>query len=270
MKSKLKGRALILFVAVFVLLLFLHSMEILNPFEKIILSALTPVNKIFYGAGRQTSAFFQNFIAKNKAGESDILKAQIRSLRLQIAQLKILSEENELLKKELGFSRNHPYELVAARLIGYDAVRTSDLFILQIENEKYKDGDIEIDMPVVIEDGVLIGKIAEIKNGQIFMRLITSPQSAVAATVLNKNYTTGVAEGESNSGVRMSMIPQSENIKQGDLIVSSGLETKIPRGLLVGTVSKMEHDPQNPFDIAYVTPLYNNQDLSKIMIIKAH
>ncbi len=260
---------LILFAAVFVLLLFLHSMEILNPIEKIILSALAPVNKIFYGAGRQTSIFFQNLTAKEGAGEPDILRAQIRSLRLQIAQLKILSEENELLKKELGFSRTHPYELVAARLIGYDSVRTSDLFILQIENEKYKDRDIAIGMPVIIEDGVLVGKIAEIKNGQIFMRLITSPQSA-AATILNNDYTIGVAEGESNFGVRMSMIPQSEKMKQGDLVVTSGLETKIPRGLLIGTVSKMEHDPQNPFDIAYVAPLYSTQNLSKILIIKTH
>lgn len=270
MKPILKGKMLIIFVAVFVLLLFLHSMDILNPFEKMILSGLAPVNKIFYGAGQKTNAFFQNLAAKERAGESDILKAQIRSLRLQIAQLKILSEENEILKKELGFNRKHPYELVAARLIGYDAVRTSDLFILQVENEKYKDSDIDIDMPVIIEDGVLIGKIAEIKNGQIFMRLITSPQSAVAATVLNKDYTTGVAEGESNFGVRMSMIPQSEKMKQGDLVVTSGLETKIPRGLLIGTVSKMEHDPQNPFDVASVTPLYSAQNLSKILIIKTH
>lgn len=261
---------LILFVAVFVLLLFLHSMEIFNPFEKIILSALAPVNKIFYGAGRQTGIFFKNLTTKEGTGEPDILRAQIRSLRLQIAQLKILSEENELLKKELGFNRTHPYELVAARLIGYDSVRTSDLFILQIENEKYKDSDIAIDMPVIIEDGVLVGKIVEIKNGQIFMRLITSPQSAAAATILNTNYTTGVAEGESNFGIRMSMIPQSEKMKQGDLIVTSGLETAIPRGLLIGTISKVEHDPQNPFDIAYVAPLYDTQNLSKILIIKNH
>lgn len=261
---------LIIFLAVFVLLLFLHSTEILNPFEKIILSGLAPMNKFFYGAGQKTNIFFQKLTTKDSAGESDVLRAQIRGLRMQIAQLKILSEENEILKKELGFSRKHPYELVAARIVGYDAVRASDLFILQIENEKYNNNDIAVDMPVIIEDGVLVGKIAEIKNGQIFIRLITSPQSAVAATVLNKNYTTGVAEGESNFGIKMSMIPQSEKMKQGDLIISSGLEAQIPRGLLIGTVSKIEHDPQNPFDIAYVTSLYNVKMLSKILIIKAH
>ncbi len=270
MKSIFKGKALILFTAVFVLLVFLHSMEILNPVEKTVLSALIPVNKIFYGAGQKTNVFFQKLIFKENAGETDILRAQIRSLRLQISQLKILSEENEILKKELGFSRKHSYELVAARLIGYDAARITDLLILQIENEKYKDADISVDMPVIIEDGVLIGKISEIKNGQIFMRLITSPQSAAAATVLNKNYTTGVAEGESNFGIRMSMIPQSEKMKQGDLVVTSGLETKIPKGLLIGTVSKIEHDPQNPFDVAHITSLFSAKNLSKILIIKEY
>lgn len=270
MKPILKGKTLILVVAVFVLLLFLHSTQILDPVEKIILSGLAPINQVFYGAGQKTNSFFQNLTVNNNATESGVLKAQLRSLLLQIAQLKIVSEENGILKKELGFSREHPYELVAARLVGYDSVRTSDLSILQIENEKYKDSDIEVGMPVVVEDGILIGKIAEIKNGRIFMRLSTSPQSAVAATILNKNYTTGVAEGEFNFGIRMSMIPQSEKMKQGDLVVTSGLETKIPKGLLIGTVSRVEHDPQNPFDIAYVTPLQSSQTLSKVIIIKSY
>lgn len=270
MKFAFRGKTIALATAVFVLLIFLHSLKILDPMEKIFVDSVSPIQKKLYNAGIETNLFIQNaFLQKNK-NEADLLRAQVRGLMLQNAQLKLLMEENVLLKKELGFSRKHNYELIAARIVGYDSLENSDLFILQIENESYKNGDVAVDMPVVAEDGILIGKIVEIKGEQFFMRPITSPQNAVAATILNKNYTLGVAEGEFNFGIKMTMIPQLEKLKQGDLVVSSGLEPKMPRGLLIGTISKIESDPKNPFNIAHITPLYNIKKLSDVLIIKGY
>lgn len=228
------------------------------------------MENVLFNIGQRINVFTDVAAAKGDKNEMALLKAQIRSLLVQNAQLKILSEENGLLKKELGFTREHNYETVSARIIGYDSLMNSDLLILQIENKKYETRDISPDMPVIIEDGILIGKISEIKEDMIFMRPITSPQNAVAATILNKNYTLGVAEGEFNFGIRMRMIPQTEKVKQGDLIVTSGLEIKMPKGLLIGTISKVEHDAQGPFNIAHAEPLYDLKKLSKVLIIKSY
>lgn len=257
-------------MTVFVLLIFLHSIGILKPAEKFIFNFFSPAGGILFDAGRRINIFIEEAMTKEDKNEMALLKAQIRSLLMQNAQLKILSEENAILKKELGFTRRHNYELVPARIIGYDSLKDSNLLILQIEDEKYKNEDVSVDMPIIIEDGILIGKISEIKKGVVFLRLTTFPRNAVAATILNKNYTLGVVEGEFNFGIRMRMIPQTEKIKQGDLVVSSGLELKMPKGLLIGTVSKVERDPQSPFDIAHVAPLYNPKKLSKVLIIKSY
>lgn len=270
MKPVIGGKSLAIATAVFVLLIFLHSVQALNFAENFFFGLLAPVQQRVYDAGLQANNFVRNVFFQTNKNEVELLKAQLRSLMIQNAQLKIAAQENILLKKELGFTRRQSYQTIAARIIGYDSLKNSNLLILQVENEKYKNEDVLADMPIIIEDGILIGKVAEIKDGKIFMRLITSPQSAVAATVLNKNYTIGVAEGEFNFGIKMRMIPQSEKIKQGDLAVSSGLEPGMPKGLLLGTVSKIEHDPQNPFDIAHIAPLYNQKDISKILIISAY
>lgn len=268
MKLIFRGKTIALTTAVFVLLVFLHSIKILDAPEKFFIDAVAPIQKKLYNAGRTAGLFIQNIFSEKNANEADLLRAEVRSLTLQNAQLKLLTEENNLLKKELGFSRQYNYELIAARVIGYDSLENSDLLIMRIENKKYKNSDIAVDMPIVAADGVLIGKIAEIKEGEFFMRPVTSPQNAVAATVLNKNYTLGVIEGEFNFGIKMTMIPQSEKLKQGDLVTSSGLEPKMPKGLLIGAISKIENDPQNPFNIAHITPFYDAKNLSDVLIIK--
>lgn len=270
MKFAFKGKTIALATAVFVLLIFLHSLKILDAPEKIFIDAAAPIQKKLYGTGIKTNLFIQNIFSGKNENETDLLRAQVRSLTIQNAQMRLLMEENALLKKELGFNRRHNYELAAARIIGYDSSKNSDLFILQIEDEKYKNSDIAVDMPVVAEDGILIGKIAEIKEGQIFVRSITSPQNAVASTILNKNYTLGVAEGDFNFSIKMTMIPQSEKLKQGDLVVTSGLEPKMPKGLLIGIISKIESDPRNPFNIAHITPLHSAKNLSNVLIIKGY
>lgn len=270
MRIVFKGKLLITAVAVFVLLIFLYSIGIINPAEKFILNFFAPVEAALFNIGQHINISIEKIAAKENKNELALLRAQIRKLLIQNAQLKILSEENELLKKELNFTRKHNYELVAARIIGYDSLMNSDLLILQIEDEKYEISDISPDMPIIIEDGILVGKISEIRKNIIFMRPVTSPQNAVAATILNKNYTLAVAEGEFNFGIRLRMIPQTEKIKQGDLVISSGLELKMPKGLLIGTVSNVERDSQSPFNIARAEPLYDQKKLSKILIIKSY
>lgn len=268
MRLKIKSKLFIITAAALVLLIFLHSTKIFNPAEKALFLISSPAQKYLYGAGIKITDFFDRFKAEAGAGEIELLKTQLRSLMLRNAQLKLIAEENKILKKELNFTNEHKYEYVSARVIGADSLQNSSFLLLEIEDENYSEEDIENDMPIIAEDGILVGKVAVIKQNRIFMMPITAMQSAVAATVLNKAYTIGVAEGELNLSVKMRMIPQSETIKQGDLVVTSGMEVKMPKGLLLGTVSKVSQDPQAPFNIAYISPLYNIKKISDVLIIK--
>jgi rod shape-determining protein MreC len=269
MKFAFKGKQLVIAIAVFILLIFLHSTDLLNTPERIIFSALTPAQNYLRSTGLRANDYFKNFFAGDNAGEIEILKAQMRALLVQNARLKIVDEENKLLKKELKFTKSHSMEFIPARVIGYDSLQNSNLVILEPENDTPVQ-NIKADMPVVADDGIIIGKIAYVKENRIFMRFITSSQSALAATILNKGYTAGVAEGELNLSIKMKMIPQSEEIKQGDIIVTSGLESWIPKGLLIGTVTKVSRDPQAPFNVALISPLYDFKNISKVLIIKSY
>jgi len=270
MKFKLKGRSLIITIAVFVLLIFLHSLDVLNPLERAAFKTFSPVQKYFYNSGIKINNFVNNIKTETDKNETELLKAQIRGLLVQNAKLKILFEENKLLKQELSFKQKYEYGLVGARIIGLNSLENSTLRILRIDDKSYTTKDVGVGMPIITQDGVLVGKIAKIKQNQIFMMPIVASKSAVAATILNKDNTLGVAEGELNTGIKIRLIPQTEKLKQGELVITSGLEAEMPKGLLLGTISKVSRDPQSPFNIAYVSPIADLKRLSQLLIIKSY
>ncbi|MBU4422048.1 rod shape-determining protein MreC [Candidatus Parcubacteria bacterium] len=265
---QIKGKTIIIAIAVFVLLIFLNFLKILDTPKKLIFSVFAPIQTKLYETGIKAREYFDNEKNTVYNSELELLKAQVRSLLIQNAKLKILGEENKILKKELGFTKEHSFDTVSARVIGADSLRNSTILILQIEDKDYDPKNLKPDMPVIVEDGILVGKIVEVNEREIFMVPITASRSAVAATILGNDFTIGVAEGESSLAIKMGMIPKNEKIKQGELVVTSGMEENMPKGLLLGTISKVDQDPQTPFNVAYVTPLYDIKRLSKVLIIK--
>lgn len=49
-------------------------------------------------------------------------------------------------------------------------------------------------------------------------------------------------------------MPDTADIKEGDLLVSSGLGNRFPVGYPVGVVNKVEHDPSKPFAVVTANP----------------
>lgn len=263
----LKGKSIIVTLAVFILLIFLHFIDILNPVERAVFNAFAPAQEHLYKQSTKVGSFFEKFRKRATESEIELLKTQIRSLLVQNAKLKLMAEENKILKKNLGFQQEYEYELAGARIIGFSTLKNSTTAIIQIENKDFDYEKLLPGMPVVAGDGIFVGKILSIKENRVFVMPLISQGSTVAATILNNSKTIGVAEGELNLSIKMRMIPKSERIKQGDLVITSGLEEEIPQGLLIGTVSKVSEDPLSPFNLAHITTLYDIKQLSKVMVI---
>ena len=62
----------------------------------------------------------------------------------------------------------------------------------------------------------------------------------------------------------MDFIPRNEVVLVGDMVVTSGLEETIPRGLLIGEVAVAQNEAYQPFQQAVLTP---STDLTKLFIV---
>lgn len=182
---------------------------------------------------------------------------------------KILKEENQNLKSMLNFLSDSGYlhdkkdNFVSAYIISRDQADQSILII----NKGLKDG-LRTGMPVIKEEGILIGKIIKADDYISYVILITDNRSNFAVSINNEEKISGLACGNYNLTIRMDLIPIDKNIKKGDIVTTSGSEKFVPPGLIVGKIIKINKNDNDIFQSAELAPLSPLDNLSIITIIK--
>ncbi|MFA5127585.1 MAG: rod shape-determining protein MreC [Patescibacteria group bacterium] len=259
--NKRRDKMYIVFGAILVLLVFFNQLGWLNPVKSGLRNIFAPIFikssgiSVKVGEGYE---FFKNkdgfFIAYNEC------RNQIESSAVESSKIYLLQEENDNLRATLNFKEKTKIIPIVSRVVGKNIEQTDQALII---DTGAKDG-VAKDMPVIVGDGILIGKIIKVENDMSIVRLINDSQSKIAGAILNTDKSLGVVEGGYGLSVKMNFIPRNENIQVGDAIVTSGLETGITRGLLIGTVTAIENETYRPFQSAVLTP---GTDLDKLTLV---
>ncbi len=246
--------------AIFFLILTGHWFGFFNAPENFLRRIFSPFSQAAYSLGRGWEKFSEPFVYR-RALETDkeTCQSQLRQSYLNQTELALLQQENQSLRAQLNFLKNAP-AAVMAEIVGQSNDQTmSALFINRGEADGLKIGE-----PVVAENGFLVGRLIKVEKNLSVIQLITDNQSREAAMILNQEKTQGVVEGEHGLSLKMTMIPQNEMVKIDDLIVTSGLESNLPRGLIIGQVETIQKELYEPFQSALLRPLI---DLNRITIV---
>lgn len=250
----------IVVLAVIILLVFFHYINILRPVENILIKIFSPIERGLYVAGSKIKNFYKNQAeCKNYLTENKILKEQIQKLTMENSELKIYKDENESLRRLMGFFEDFKHQYLISRIIARDPVNPNIFILNKGENDNIKAG-----MPVIADQGFVVGKIIEVNKSNSKFLLLTDNLSAIAATIQNNDKTIGVVEGEYGLSIKMNFIPLNEEVKEGDIVVASGLEAMIPKGLIIGRIEKIEMSEDDLFRKAYISSMV---DLEKIDIV---
>ncbi len=267
MKKKQKIKA-IKIIIILLIVFILHFIGILSPLESKIVYFLNPLFSTFYKFGSQINIFYKQQQDKRNLG--DLLKdckIEIERLTAENAKLKILEEENEKLRKYLNFSQKTNLNYILANVISRnDVINYSDYdkFLLI---DKGKDDGLVDGLIVINENGIVVGKIVKTKSHTSKVSLLISRDCKIAATILNDDKTSGITEGELGLTVKMNFIPQTENLNIGDIVITSGLEKNIPRGLVIGRISQIEKESNEVWQNATLEPIIDFDDLTIVAVI---
>lgn len=191
------------------------------------------------------------------------LKLELLKDETDLAELQLLRQENEELKKQLNFLENKKYVSVGVNVIGKNTEPTGNTLIV----DRGKIDNIALGNLVITGEGVLIGKVTIVHDHFSIIRLINDNQSKVAGTVINQEKSIGLVEGGYGISVHMNFIPQNETVSIGDTVVTSGLEKGIPRGLLIGEIEAIEKEAYQPFQKAVISPFVNLEKITLASII---
>lgn len=191
------------------------------------------------------------------------LEAERDALALKQATLEELSDEHARLQQLVGYIQRTHVRVASAPIIFRDAEEISQSFVLGIGSQ---DG-VHPGLPVITGDGVFLGKVTSVTDVTSTVATLNAVNAKTAITLLNHTRTIGLAESGSGSLLTVRFIPHDETVSVNDLIVTSGLESGIPAGLLVGIVNAVRNTSTDPFQEAAVEPLADARRLRQATVI---
>lgn len=245
-----RSRLTILTVAAGGFLFFLHFLGVFSDTEDWFLKKISGPEAWLSVAARSIR---QTVSAPFRVGEivkeNEGLRAQNTALDVEIARLTSVRDENRELRSILGFAEKQKTSPVIAHVLA----RTPEDGTHTILLDRGSDDGVAIEMPVIAEGGVLVGKIFKVGRTNSTALLLTDTRSRVGASAQNTVRTQGLVQGERGLSLEMRLIPQNEEIRVDDLIVTSGIEPLIPRGLVIGRVKEVQTQEKNPFKKALIT-----------------
>ncbi|MBI4272266.1 rod shape-determining protein MreC [Candidatus Uhrbacteria bacterium] len=207
---------------------------------------------------------FRALWKSQEAEDISILREQRNSFARIAGDKNILEEENTHLKKMLKFKERSHGELLGARIIG----RSTDLGKSMLVIDRGARDGIQKNYPVIAQEGVLIGKIADTRYETSFVRLLHDPKSKTIVSYHTKDQTVqGLIAGKFHTGIELTLIPITEPVEKSALLSTTGTEEYIPAGLLVGFISEYTSTPTDLFYTIQVMPALPLSELSLLSVI---
>jgi rod shape-determining protein MreC len=241
------------------------AMEVLAPIQEGANRALKPFRDLFGWFGDTLDAKSQN---KKLRSENDQLRNELITAiddKRQLEQYKGLQEQNE----QGGLKSYNPVE---ARVIA----RSPSSWYQTFQINKGSSDGLRVDQPVVNSAG-LVGKVKSVSNGNASVMLLTDPEFGVSAQALESGEPGSVGPAVGAPGdLRFELVPNAKLVHKGEHIITAGTSTSsrvtdlrslYPRGILIGTVKRIETGEGELDRVIHVQPIADLHNLDIVEVL---
>lgn len=192
---------------------------------------------------------------------NELQQNQLR-LAQKLNRMKELEGENLRLRSILGLVDRTPFFQFAAEVIARDA---TSLFKSIRINKGGRDG-VDRGMAVINGEGV-VGHVLRTYPGFADVSLVTDPNTAVDA-INQRSRVRGIVVGWEGSKAQMKYVLRSDDIKPGDIIVTSGMGGFYPKGLPIGTVVRTDRVKYDITQFVEIAPFVNFSKLEEVLLLR--
>ena len=196
--------------------------------------------------------------------ENKRLRKDLDYLQGQNSQLREAAAATERLTALLEFKAAALSTMVAAQVIGRD---TGNWYRTIILNKGASDG-LQPDMGVITATGV-VGRIVKTTAATSVVLLVTDPNNAIAG-LIQRTRDEGIVEGTTQGLAHLKYIPLLSNMRTGDRVVTSGLVGGFPRGLAIGTITRIDKEEGALFQSAELTLEVDANRVEEVLVIQSH
>lgn len=224
-------------------------------------SSVTPVEKTLGWIHTSTRNLWHNyFYLRGVRAENRDLKQQIEHLRLEQVRLNEDAAQARRLQALLAFKEQFISQTMAAQVIGSGGSEQSRIVYI----DKGEHNGLKPDMAVITVDGI-VGKVLRVLGSTSQVLLIDDQSSGVGA-ILEKSRLQGIVRGTPAGEVVLERIMSDEAVRPGEEVRTSGGDRIFPKGLPVGTVTRVGNGPDLFLNIR-VRPAANLNKLEEVLVV---
>ncbi len=217
--------------------------------------AMAPVD-LFNGV-----ANYFGSVAALRAENAELRTRQLRAAP-ELLRLEELKEENSQLRRLLDAQERLPVKSVFAEIL----YAGRDPFSRKVVIDKGSQGGIQAGQPVIDDVGV-IGQVTRVYLLMSEVTLLTDKNQAIPLQVL-RNGLRAVAYGGGEGGMLdLRFMAANADIRNGDVLVTSGIDGTYPEGLPVATVAKIERDSAYAFAKIYLAPTAGTDRYRQVLVL---
>lgn len=234
----------------------------LHQAQSAVHGALAPMGLLGASAGAAVEDAGQAISDATASGET---LSALRERNAELTELLTQSEEYRLeaerLRGLLELKDAYEIEGASGRVIG----RSTDAWNQTITVDVGAADGVEAGQTVVGPSGV-VGQVIAVQGGSATVRLLTDPKSGAAALVQSSR-AEGIVRGSLSGQLTLQNIDASVDLKVGDVVLTSGLGGSYVKGLLIGTIVRIEGQPGDGSRTIYVSPNETPQVLEEVIVV---
>lgn len=194
--------------------------------------------------------------------EIDYLRRQYLTTRHDFFRLQTLASENEHLRALLGAAKQTEIQTILAEILYIPR----DPFSRKITLGKGSSNGIKPGQ-VVIDDLGVIGQVTRVLPGTSEVTLITDKNHMVPVQIDRNGLRTVISGAGKNSELELRFLSINTDIREGDLLTTSGIGGVYPPGLPVGRVAHIEYDRSHKFARIICVPVAGVDRHRQVLIL---
>jgi rod shape-determining protein MreC len=222
------------------------------------------LQNLFYGLSqgvRETTAEYVNII--NIKSKNTNLQKENDELKTRLNLFAESQNELERLRTLLDFQKNTKMELIPAQVIGRDLVTDHNtITINKGTNHGLKSGQ------AVLTVSGAVGYIFKPSARNSHVMLITDRYSVVDA-LIQKTRAHGIIEGKTKESCVLQYVDRTEDVKDGDLIVTGGLDNIFPKGFPLAVITNIESKTKNASLQIEAKPVVDANKVEEVFVVKS-
>lgn len=226
-------------------------------------SVFTPLKVVSATISAAEDSTSESITDATKADTVTALTEENQELRQTISELEEYRQEAQRLQELMNVADKYSMEGITCRVLS----RSSDAWNQVVTIDSGTSSGVRAGLPVIGNSG-LVGQVISATETTAEVRLLNDPQTGIAA-MIQSNRAEGILKGSFDGLLYLEDVDSNVDVQKGDVVITSGLGGGYYRGIIIGTVVKVDGNAGDNDRTIIVEPNDSTGSLEEVMVVTA-